>query len=208
MINSALDLYKKYFQDRQHERLDLFRSIAEKFDVRRALYPGSFVHVTPSFVFPAVVYVDNDKQAKRFFSKPEIYQFIAQNKVYPQAAQVKFHFADYRNGFDETQESFDLLVSQYAGWVGQECKQYLKAGGFLLANDSHGDAGIAALDDDYQLKAVFLLKDENRQISETNLDEYFAPKSSQPVTKEGLIKLRKGIDYKKTASVYLFQKVE
>lgn len=207
MPNPALDLYKKYFQDRRYERLGLFQSIAEKFDVRRALYPGSFVHVTPSFIFPVVVYVDNDKQAKQFFSEPEIYQFIAQNKAYPQAAQVKFHFADYRNGFDETEGSFDLLISQYAGWVGQECKQYLKAGGFLLANDSHGDAGIAALDDDYQLKAVFLAGDEKYQISETNLDAYFAPKSSQPVTKEGLEKLGKGIGYKKTASVYLFQKI-
>jgi hypothetical protein len=88
MPKSALESYQKYFQERQFERLDLFEIIAEKFNVQRALYAGSFIYVTPSFVFPEVVYVDNDKQAKRFFGKPGIYEFIGQRKVYPQKATV------------------------------------------------------------------------------------------------------------------------
>ncbi len=208
MTKAALELYQKYFQDRQFERLDLFQIINDKFNIQRALYPGSFVHITPSFVFPDVVYVDNDKQAKQFFSKPEIYEFIAQKKIYPQAAQIQFHFEDYRNGFNEKPGSFDLLISQYAGFVGQFCKQYLKTGGLLLANNSHGDAGIAAIDDDYQLMAVFSLRNGKHRIDEKNLDEYFVPKSSLQITKEYLEKLQKGIGYKKTASNYLFQKVQ
>lgn len=207
-MKSDLELYQKYFQDRQFERLDLFQIIAGKFNVQRALYPGSFVHVTPSFVFPFVAYVDNDKQAKRFFGKPEICEFIAKNRVYSQPAQFQFHFADYRNGFDETTGSFDLLISQYAGFVGQHCKKYLKIGGVLLANNSHGDAGIAAIDDDYRLIAVFILRNGTHRISETNLDEYFVPKSSGQITKEYLEKLQKGIGYIKTGSVYMFQKIQ
>lgn len=208
MPKSVLDLYRKYFEDRQFERLDLFKIIAEKFKVRRALYPGSFVHITPSFVFPDVVYVDNDIQAKQFFGKPEIFKFIAERKFYPQEAKVSFHFADYRNGFDETIDSFDLLISQYAGFVGQYCKQYLKMDGLLLANNSHGDAGMAAMDDDYQLLAVFSEENKNYRIGADNLDKYFVPKSQVAITKENLEKLHKGIGYKKTASVYLFQKVQ
>ena len=208
MTKPALDLYKKYFQERQFERLNLFQIIADKFNVKRALYAGSFVHVTPSFVFPDVVYVDNDKQAKQFFGRSEIFEFIAERKVYPQEAKVSFHFADYRSGFDEMIGSFDLLISQYAGFVGQYCKQYLKIGGLLLANNSHGDAGMAAIDDDYQLLAVFSVKNEKYRISENNLDEYFVPKSQIEITKEYLEKLQKGIGYKKTADVYLFQKVQ
>ena len=208
MTKSTLALYQKYFQERQYERLDLFQIIAAKFNIQRALYPGCFVHITPSFVFPDVVYVDNDKQAKQFFSKPEILEFINQNKVYPQVAQFQFHFADYRNRFDEMAGSFNLLISQYAGFVGQHCKHYLKIGGLLLANNSHGDAGIAAIDVDYQLLAVFSLRNGKHRINETNLDEYFVPKSSLQVTKQYLEKLQKGIGYKKTGSVYLFQKVQ
>ena len=208
MPKSALALYRKYFQEKQFERLDLFEIIAERFNVQRALYAGSFVHITPSFVFPDVVYVDNDKQARQFFGKPEIFKFIARRKMYPQEAKVTFHFADYRNGFDEPFETFDLLLSQYAGFVGQHCKPYLKTGGFLVANNSHGDAGLAAIDDDYQLKAVFSVRNGKHRISETNLHEYFIPKSQIQVTRDYLEKLQKGIGYKKTAGVYLFQKVQ
>ena len=207
MPKSALELYQQYFQQRQFERLDLFEIVADRFYVQRALYAGSFVHITPSFVFPDVVYVDNDKQAKQFFGKPEVFKFIAERKIYPQGSKVTFHFADYRNGFDEPFETFDLLISQYAGFIGQHCKPYLKTGGFLLANNSHGDAGIAAIDDDYRLKAVFSVRNGKHRISETNLDEYFVPKSQIEITKEYLERLQKGIGYKKTAGVYLFQKI-
>lgn len=208
MPKSALELYQKYFQEKQFERLDLFEIISDRFNVQRALYAGSFVHITPSFVFPDVVYVDNDKQAKQFFGKPEIFKFIAKRKIYPQEAKVTFHFADYRNGFDEPFETFDLLISQYAGFVGQYCKPYLKIGGLLVANNSHGDAGVAAIDVDYQLKAVFSVRNGKHRISETNLNEYFIPKSQIQITRDYLEKLQKGIGYKKTAGVYLFQKVQ
>ena len=208
MPNLVPELYRKYFTDRQFERLDLFQIISGKFDVQRVLYPGSFVHVTPSFVFPHVVYVDSDKQAKKFFNDPAVQRFINEQKGYPQEAQVTFHAADYRKGFDEQEEGFDLLISQYAGFVGQDCKHYLKRGGLLLANNSHGDAGVAALDEDYELIAVFLLRDGKYQISEVNLDAYFIPKAKISVTKKYLLELQKGIGYQKSASAYLFRKVK
>lgn len=204
---SVLNLYKKYFFDRQFERLDLFQILTQKFNIKRVLYPGSFVHITPSFIFPEVVYVDNDKQAKQFFGKSEIYDYITQRKEYHQSAHIQFHFTDYRNGFDEKPSSFDLLISQYAGFVGQYCKQYLKKDGLLLANNSHGDAGVAAIDDDYQLIAVFLLRNQKYKMYESKLDEYFVPKSSANINKENLVKLQKGLGYKKVANMYLFRKI-
>jgi hypothetical protein len=203
----APDLYQKYFQDRQFERLDLFETIANTYQVQKALYPGSFVHVTPSFVFPEVVYVDSDKQAKHFFSQPNTRTLITARKTYPQEAKFTFHFADYCHHFDEPFESFDLLISQYAGFVGQHCKPYLKTGGFLLANNSHGDSGLAAMDEEYRLEAVFSERNQKYTICQTNLHEYFIPKSQTQPTRDALIKLQKGIGYTKTADAYLFQKI-
>jgi len=206
---NAPALYRKYFTDRDFERLDLFQLVAEKYNIQRALYAGSFVHVTPTFVIPDVVYVDNDDEAKKFFSDPKFRDFVAQQKSYPQDAKITFHFADYRNAFDEQDKSFDLLISQYAGFVGQHCKRYLKKGGLLLANNSHGDAGVAALDKEYQLVAVANLRNGKHRISENKLEEYFIPKSSKiNVTKEYLLELQKGIGYKESASVYLFKKLK
>jgi hypothetical protein len=208
MTKSALDLYRKYFAERQFERQDLFEIVAGKFDCPKVLYPGSFVHITPSFVFPEVVYVDNDKQAKKFFSSEEVFAFIHERKAYQQAPQIKFHFANYRVGFEELPATFDLLISQYAGFVGMECKSYLKIGGLLLANNSHGDAGLAALDDDFQLIATFNIRKAQYSLSETKLEDYFIPKSTKPITKEYLIKLQKGVGYAKTANSYLFRKIQ
>lgn len=207
MRRTVPDLYRKYFVDRKFERLDLFQLLAGKFEIQRVLYAGSFVHITPSFVFPDVVYVDSDTGAKKFFEDSTFRDFVARQKKYPQDAKTTFHFADYRQGFDEQEKSFDLLVSQYAGFVGHSCKRYLKRGGLLLANNSHGDAGVAALDDDYQLIAVVLLRSGKHRMSEDELEEYFVPKSSKVLlTKEYLMELQKGIGYKKTASGYIFRK--
>lgn len=207
MTISALDLYNKYFLERNFERLDLFRIIADKFNVQRVLYPGCFVHVTPSFVFPDVVYVDSDKQANQFFGEPEVVNFINKRKMYPQAAKFTFYSADYKLGIEEMPGSFDLLISQYAGFVGQHGKQYLRTGGLLLVNNSHGDAGMADIDVDYQLIGVFSVINENYNFDDNDLDAYFVPKSHDEITKEYLEKLQKGIRYKKLASEYLFRKV-
>ena len=207
MTKSMLDLYRRYFVERQFERLDLFQLIADEFEVKCVLYPGSFVHITPSFIFPSVVYIDSDKQANKFFKSPETHQLIEKRKLYPQAASFMFHFADYNEGFDEKEKSFDLLISQYAGFVGQYCKPYLKKGGLLLANNSHGDAGVAAIDKDYQLVAVFLLRNGKHKIKKADLDNYFVPKSSVQLTKEYLMQLQKGIGYTKSGRAYLFRRI-
>lgn len=51
----------------------------------------------------------------------------------------------------------DLIISQYAGFVGQATKVYLKKGGILLCNDSHGDATLAYCDSDYEFVGVINL---------------------------------------------------
>jgi hypothetical protein len=48
----TMSLYEKYHASRQDERLGLFESVRAEFGVTRGLYPGCFVHVTPSFVIP------------------------------------------------------------------------------------------------------------------------------------------------------------
>ena len=57
---NPLDLYKAHFVDKDFERFDLFQLVRERFAIRSAIYPGSFVHVTPSFVFPCVTYIEMD----------------------------------------------------------------------------------------------------------------------------------------------------
>ena len=206
--NNPLSLYKKYHTDREDERLGIFSILAEKFKIRSALYPGSFVHITPSFAIPKVVYVDSYKKTKKFFSNTEVNNFIIKNKTYKEEPEITFHLKDYQKNIEEPKESFDLLISQYAGFISLYCKQYLKVGGLLVANNSHGDASMAFLDNDYRFIGVFNKRSVNKYtFSDENLYKYFILKKPREITKEYLLKKQKGIGYTKSASSYLFKRI-
>jgi hypothetical protein len=202
------ELYKQSYVDNNFERADLFESLRSRFNIHSALYPGSFVHVTPSFFFPEVVYVDNDLRAKKFFEqRSSVAELISKKKAYDTDTVLHFISSDYSKPLELKEQSFDLLISQYAGFVSQECKKYLKIGGILLANNSHGDAGMAFIDDDYELIAAVYVKSGRYHITDKNLESYFFPKKQIPVTKEYLEELGKGIGYTKTANSYLFRRI-
>ncbi|MFC1951194.1 hypothetical protein ACFLXN_02155 [Chloroflexota bacterium] len=204
---SAFALYKKHFVDNDFERFDLFQKLAGKYRIKNVLYPGSFVHITPSLVFPRVVYVDSYKKAEDFFKDPSICTYIQEHKNYSQEAEVLFHKSDYNKNFGEKECSFDLLISQWAGFISKACKKYLKIGGLLVANNSHRDASMASIDNDYEFIAVYNNRGNNYTISGRNLDQYFVRKSNTMVTKEYVENAKRGISYRKTASGYIFKRV-
>ena len=60
---------KLWAKQDQHggERLRLFSVVAQAVGASGVLYPGSFVDVAASFVFPSVTYIDTDRRAAQFF---------------------------------------------------------------------------------------------------------------------------------------------
>lgn len=207
MQANALALYDKYHLDRADERFGMFESMATHFSIERVLYPGSFVHVTPSFIFPNVTYVDMERRAKQFFAASELSKLIAKRKVYTDESQIQFHHQNYTKPLPEQDETFGLLVSQYAGFVSQNCKRYLRIGGWLLANNSHGDAGMANLDADYELVGVVNRRGSKFNFSAKNLEKYFIPKKDISITKEYLEKIQRGIGFQKSAFAYVFKRI-
>jgi len=206
--NELKTLYDKYYKSRSFEQEDVFRAIQDKYTISSALYPGSFIHITPSFTFTKVVYVDNNGEAKKFFSnKILVKEMIDSRKSYNEESGFEFIGQDYNKPLSIEEQSFDLLISHYAGIISQPCKKYLKRGGILLVNNSHADAGIAYLDEDFNLIATI---DYNRKklISEKNLDAFFIPKKEQKSIKETLIRTQKGIGYTNTANLYVFKKIK
>lgn len=205
--NSALQAYKKYYLDRDYEQVDLFRLLKAEYGIASAIYPGSFIQVSPSFIFPTVAYIDSDKQAVRFFQSGALAELVEARKEYPEAPEILFHGMDYSTLIEDYRARFDLLISQYAGFISGVCKPYVKPGGYLLVNNSHGDAGMAALDPDYALTAAVQRRGGEYQLSRDSLAEYFIPKKAVDVTRDLLLERGKGIGYTKTAALYLFQKV-
>ena len=199
--------YEAAYQDSGDDRLGLFTLMTERFDCRSALYPGSFVHVTPAFVFPNTCFVDMDMEAARFFADPGVSELVARRKVYTEAPRIRFYETDYERGLPEAEASFDLLISLNAGFVSQHCKRYLKVGGMLLVNNLHGDASMARLDPEYELVAAINRRGERFSLVERDLSTYFVPKRDLEVTREYLESTRRGIAFARRAFAYAFRRV-
>lgn len=205
--SDVIEIYKKYYIDRDYEQIDLFQLLQQQFDINNAIYPGCYVQISPAFVFSKVVFIDSDKTAKRFFSSNRVVQYIAERKEYRAVPDIAFFAQNYQDSIDGLEGKFDLLISQYAGFISDSCKKYLKLGGYLLVNNSHADAGLAALDGDYQLLAVVNKSSGKYRLSLSKLDEYFIPKKNIMISKDTLYQTGKGVGYTKTAPLYIFQRI-
>ena len=207
MKSDVIKIYEKYYIDRDYEQVDLFRLLKETFGIDRAIYPGSYVQISPSFVYSTVVFIDSDKKAKAFFSNDSVTEYICERKEYSERPNISFYAGDYREPIDDLNGKFDLLISQYSGFISDCCKEYLRVGGYLLVNNSHGDAGLASIDNDYTLVAAVIKSNGKYRISSSNLDKYFIPKKHIDVTREYLYKTGKGVGYRRTAPLYIFQRI-
>lgn len=189
-------------------RSELFALLAASLCPERVLYPGSFIHLSASFHFPSVVYVDNDRKAKWFFSHAEeVNELVARHKKYDREPAVEFLGKSYNGPLGLPENSFDLLISQYAGFISEACRPYLKLGGLLLANNSHGDAALASLDPHFELVAVVLGPAKAPRISFKALEQYFQPKKPVRLSREEVKKMGRGIGYTHPAQAYLFRRL-
>jgi hypothetical protein len=120
----------------------------------------------------------------------------------PQPVTIAFHGVDYAQ-VPEPVASFDLLISLYAGFVSQACGWLLRRGGLLLANDSHGDASMAALDPSFELVGTFTRRDHLRT---DELNTYLQPKSGRTTTTDDLRRTGRGVAVTRDAKAYLFRR--
>ncbi|MGE6490632.1 hypothetical protein ACQKD4_02905 [Exiguobacterium sp. NPDC077395] len=195
------DMYEAYAK-KIGDRKQVYETIASTFDVKRALYPGSHVDIAPSLVIPHVIYVDSFKGTIRFFKNLEMVQeLVNERKEYDERCTIEFFGQDYTQPLDI--EPVDLIISQYAGFVGQATKDYLKPGGILLCNDSHGDATLARFDEAFELIGVIGSANE---LVQTGLDEYFQLPKGKVVDIAEVKKTMKGPQYTKQVENYVFQK--
>ncbi|WP_421845533.1 hypothetical protein [Mycobacterium sp.] len=192
--------YRKSIGDRS----SLFAALMSGWSPQRALYPGSYLDLSPSTAIPAVTYVDTDRRAARYFANELLVRSELNNRTWPGAGtEVFFVHTDYTTALPLPELSFDLLISLYAGPVWEHCGKYLKPGGLLLANASHGDASIAALDSRLQLAAAVLHRDGRYWFDEAT-DGYLVPKKPHTADPDTIRQSGRGIPYTRAAFAYLF----
>jgi hypothetical protein len=190
------------------DRRRLFDAVAAAVDAGRVLYPGSFVDLAPSFVWKSVTYVDLDRRARQFFADDDgIDTLLAEHGADPAERTVRFIHADYTELLDVEDDHVDLLISLYAGFVSEHCTRYLRPGGMLLVNPSHGDAAMASIDERYRLRGVVKSREGAYTVSTHGLDSHLVPKRDVDVTRESLHAAGRGVAYTKSPFAYLFERI-
>ncbi|MFW2383353.1 MAG: hypothetical protein ACN4GZ_16485 [Acidimicrobiales bacterium] len=191
----------------QGDRWRLFSAVAEAIEATTVFHPGCYVDIAPSFVFDSVTYLDSDKRTPRFFADTDGLAEIVAAHDGPAQPEISFVHGDYTSGLDLPEEHFDLLVSLYAGFISEHCTRYLKIGGTLLVNPSHGDAAMASIDPRYELSGVVISRSGDYRVDVTDLDAYLIPKKPQDITVNSLHGSGRGVGYTKSPFAYLFTRV-
>lgn len=188
------------------DRSPMFAAIASTWAIEDALYPGSYLDLSPSTAIRSVTYVDNDKRAVRYFAAPELVEAeLADRSTSAAIAGVRFVPGDYTGPLPIANGTFDLLISLYAGPVWDHCRRYLRPRGVLLANSSHGDASIAALDPDLELVAAVHHRDSQYRLDTRDPGQYLIPKNPAAADPDLIRASGRGIAYTRTAFAYLFR---
>lgn len=195
-------LYDEYVVQHGLERTVLLSTIRARFErPPTVLYPGCFVHVTPSFYFQHVIYVDRNELAREFFAESAgVLALINNRKRYSQSPYVRFLAQDYTSELPFPHESFELLLSLFAPGVSRACARYLRPGGLLLSNDHMGDAREAAGMGDLELCAVLEQRRDEIRLQESDVAGYLKPASS------GRRRAVPTAQYERAANYYLFRR--
>ena len=173
MNNSTLSLYEKQFVDIGFERISLFKSLRKQYGCTEVLYPGSSVHITPSLIFPHVVYVDQSPIVEEFFvDLDRIREYVDRNKHYKRRAYIRFIPQDFTLPLKLPSTNFDLLISLYAGGVSRACRQYLKRGGILLTNNHQDDITDVLKDEQFRLISVIKIRGGKPRYYDDNPAEF------------------------------------
>ena len=186
------------------DRFGLFAALQAEWDVSNALYPGSYLDLSPSVVIQDVTYVDLDRRAERFFADHELVeqQLDAAGAT---GRSVEFIKADYAQELPVARGSFDLLISLYAGPFWDNCARYVKPGGLFLANNSHGDASLAALDPRLSLVAAVQATGTRFRLVTDGLDQYLIPKKPEHADADRVRAQGRGIAFTKPSFAYVFR---
>lgn len=192
------------YRDSIGDRSGLFGALRAAWHPSKALYPGSYLDLSPSTAIASVTY--NDRRAARFFANKALVTAELENRTLPGAgADIAFLHMDYTEPLQLPMGGFDLLISLFACPVWEHCRQYLSPGGLLLANASHGDASLAALDPALHLVAAVHEQDGIYQLKTENLDSYLIPKRPAAADPDTIRRQGRGIAYTRTAFAYVFK---
>lgn len=201
-----MNKYRSLYGDLKFEREDLFKLIRETYTCREVLYPGCSIHITPSLLFPHVVYVDQNQTAAQFFAEEKaLLEYVNRSKGYKQSAYIRFIHQDYSTPLPVMDGSFDLLLALFAGGVSASCARYLKAGGILITKNHLDDAADATRDDRLLYRSIIRFAKGKYRLEEENLDKRKI--TVQKLSSRYLKQTSRRMEYMENETYHVFERI-
>ncbi len=203
---NCIEKYNSTYKMIGFERKGLFKLLAKFYKADSVLYPGSSFHITPSFYFTDVLYLDISKEAEEFFSQKNVLdRFISSNKEYKSSGNYKFLKADYTKVDLEPIYKFDLLISLYADHVAINTESYLKNNALVLTNNFHDEARRLQNDPNYILKYIIDSQKGLYKLIEVASDYKINHRNEEKVQKKCMHETSDGIRYIDNEVYYVFE---
>lgn len=201
----TLHLYQQHCVALGFERADFLAALQAEYGGTTVLYPGCSVHLTPSFFFPHVVYVDKSETAATLFAEQAaVLAYVARHKRYRRPPYVQFIAQDYTAPLPLTGAQFDVLLALYASSIAHACGQYLQVGGLLVTNNFQHEAETAAKLPGFKLLAVGQKQGRGYGFVPATERTVIAPPATHAT---GLRRGGQGLVYQETVDrYYVFQK--
>jgi len=204
---SALSLYEKHYADSQFERAGLFKKIRKLYGCTYVLYPGSYVHITPSFFFPHVVYVDRSPVVARFFADAEgVLNCVRKNQTYERPPFIRFIARDFSKALPLQSERFDLLIALHTGGIARACSRYVRSGGLLLTNNRQREAWDSASDNGFTLVCILEYRKNDYLPIRENLADWPARIQKSTAHRNSMRRTTVGFLYKENDEYFVFEK--
>lgn len=125
--------YHQTYVQLKFERKGLFELVSKELGDRKIIYPGSSIHITPSFFFSNVTFIDQSDVTEKFFShEQDILKIINGQKHYQKEPIIKFILADFTLPIALPRQSFDLAISLYSGKLPRHIQHHLQPKAYLL----------------------------------------------------------------------------
>jgi len=192
----SIDSYIRFYTDMNFDRAGLFDLIRSKYGCSTVLYPGCSIHITPSFYFQHVVYVDISEESREFFRDTQnIVNFVNCNKKYKQSAYIEFIDNDYTKQLPVRENNYDLLLAIYAAGIAKACKNYIKPGGIIVSNNHHGDAEEVLEDKTVTLEALIRKKGDKYQVEEATNEKMYKTLKEYSIPLKNMKRSSKGMEY-------------
>jgi hypothetical protein len=192
--------YNQFYKSIEFERKGLFELIKKEFNPKTVLYPGCSIHVTPSFYFNYVVYVDRSDLSKEFFNnETQVSQLINGTKNYKESSFWQYKDKDFQFDLDLNENYFDLLISIFSGKMINYCEKYIKQGGIILTTSLFSDNESIINNDDFELIGMIWCSNKKYKI------DYDL--KTRTKNKSRLRRKNNGFEYVDNEDYYIYRKI-